>query len=206
MEKSDKRVIAFDLGNVLFGFDYVIALQKIEKRMRTTVNEVMEALYAEDFTIPFEKGLVSGPAFYENFKKEFALTCGYTEFVDIWCKIFFPKNEVINLARKVSYHYPLYLISNTNELHFEYLYNKYKKFFLLFDSLILSYRVKSVKPENEIYQALKDATKRDYKDIVYIEDRKELIMEAKRLNFQCIHFIDYLKLCEDLKRLKVNIT
>src|SRR3989338_3889420 len=176
--QTDKKVLAFDLGNVLFSFDYTLALNKIKSRMKATIPEVIFSLYAKNFTIPFEKGLVSGPQFHQDFMREFGIKLSYTEFVDIWCKIFFPIPEVIDLVIKLKNKYPLYLISNINQLHFQYLNCEYPDIFSLFNGLILSYAVKSVKPEKKIYQVLSEKAGVNFSDLVYIDDRQDLIDQA----------------------------
>ena len=197
------KVLAFDLGNVIFGFDYTIALEKIKHKMGASIEKIIEEFYCHDFTLPFEKGLVSGHDFYLDFKKTFSADFNYQEFTDIWCKIFFPIPEVIDLVRKLKKKYSIYMISNINELHFDYLLQEYPEVFSLFDGLILSFKVKSIKPEIKIYQALKDACGVEFNNIVYIDDRADLIEAARRLNLHCIQFIDHSKLIDDLCSLDI---
>lgn len=199
------KTLAFDLGNVLFKFDYTIALSKIKNKMNLSISEVIYSLYDKNFTIPFEKGLVTGEQFHKSFCNEFGINFSYHEFVDIWCKIFSPISEVIDLAGRLRGKYPLYLISNINQLHFEYLYTEYKPVFSLFDDLILSYEVKSVKPELKIYQALSDASGAAFSDIIYIDDRQDLITEANKLKLNCIQFKNSQQLVEDLASLGIII-
>jgi putative hydrolase of the HAD superfamily len=197
------KVLAFDLGRVLFDFDYNIALAKIKHKIGVPAEMVIKELLENGFVLNFEKGVVSPDEFYPFFKDTFKASLSYEYFVDAWCKIFSPKYEVINLARRLKDTYPLYLISNINVLHFDYLFKEYPEVFSIFNDLILSFKVKSVKPEREIYQALKDAAGVDFKNIIYIDDRKDLITKARDLNLQCIQFISYRRLLASLKELGV---
>jgi len=199
------KTLAFDLGNVIFGFDYNIALRQIEDKMEASIDTIIEEFYRNDFTLPFEKGLITGEEFYLNFKNRFLADLDYHEFVDVWCKIFFPIPEIIDLVKKLKKDYSLYLISNINKLHFDYLYKEYAQIFSLFDGLVLSFKVKSVKPEIKIYEALKNVSRAEFKNIIYIDDRADLIAAAKRLNLQCIQFIDHAKLINDLKALDIIV-
>ena len=203
---SKVKAIAFDLGNVLFSFDYAIALDKINENFKLTKNDVINKLMHTDFTISFEKGLISPRDFFKKFNKAFFLDLAYDRFVDIWCKIFTPKEEIIDLARALSEKYPLYLISNINQLHCDYLRRKYKDVFSLFKGLILSYEVKSVKPELKIYEYLKELAGVDFENIIYIDDRKDLIEPAKQLNLQCIQFENRQKLIEALRPLDLKLS
>ncbi|MCK5394149.1 MAG: hypothetical protein KAI91_07395, partial [Candidatus Omnitrophica bacterium] len=101
--------------------------------------------------------------------------------------------------------YPLYLISNTNELHFGYLYSEYRKVFFMFDELILSFKVKSVKPDIKIYSILKEMSGIEFKDIIYIDDRQDLIFAAKDIGLVSIQFKDYGQLIEDFKKNKIFV-
>ena len=200
------KVLAFDLGNVIFGFDYTIAFKEIKHKMEASIEKIIEEFYCHDFTLPFEKGLVSGHDFYLDFKRTFSANFDYQEFIDIWCKIFFPVPEVIELVRKLKKKYSIYMISNINELHFNYLYKEYPEVFSLFDDLILSFRVKSIKPEAKIYRALKEAAGEEFNNIIYIDDRADLIEAAKQLQLNCIQFIDHKKLIDDLRLLDIIVS
>ena len=203
---ENKKVIAFDLGRVLFDFDYNIALNKIKDKINVPIERVIGELFENDFGLSFEKGLVTADKFYSHFKDTFGAALTYEYFVDIWCKIFSPKDEMIDLVRRLKADYPVYLISNINELHFDYLYQKYPQVFSLFKGLILSFKVKSVKPESLIYQTLRDTAEVEYEDIIYIDDRKDLITKAKNFNLQCLQFTGFDQLLKDLKNLGISVT
>ena len=202
---DNNKVFAFDLGGVLLGFDYNIALSKIKDRMGVSVDKVIEELYCNNFGLSFEKGLLSSEQFYFNFQDSFKSSLTYAEFADIWCDIFFAQDEIINLAKTLKSNYPVFLISNINQLHFDYILKKFPQVFSLFDELILSFEVRAVKPEKEIYEALKKKAKTEFKDIIYIDDRPDLIVAAKKLNLQTIQFTSYNQLLKDLKRLNIPV-
>ncbi|MBD3245547.1 MAG: hypothetical protein GF333_00865 [Candidatus Omnitrophica bacterium] len=183
-----KKIIAFDLGRVLFDFDYSLALNRLQTRVKVTAAELIEEILSSDFSLGFEKGLVSASEFYRDFQKRFGSNIGYEEFLDIWSDIFTPKEEMIGLAERLGRVYPLYLISNICEPHFQFLFARYPHVFGLFRTHILSYRVKSVKPEQEIYSRLKDAGKARYADIVYIDDREELVSAARGYGIDAVVF------------------
>ncbi|MBU1366398.1 MAG: HAD family phosphatase [Candidatus Omnitrophica bacterium] len=199
------KCLAFDLGRVLFDFDYNIALDKIKNKAIIPQDKVIEELFYRDFAADFERGLITDYDFYLKFKKAFSPSLGYSEFIDAWCDIFSPKEEVIDLVRRLKAAYPVYLISNINELHFDYLKSKYSSVFSLFDGLILSYKVKSIKPENGIYEELKKVSGENYENIVYIDDREDLISQARKLNLQCIKFTGSEKLIVELNLFNVAI-
>lgn len=196
---------AFDLGRVLFDFDFNIALDKMKSKLNSSPEQIIEELFYKDFGTDFEKGLISSYEFYLKFKNSFNADIAYSEFTDIWCDIFSANTEVIALAKKLKKAYPIYLISNINKLHFEFLYQKHSDVFSLFNELILSYKVKSVKPEKKIYEYLKTICENNFENIIYIDDRQDLIAAAKKFNLKCIQFIDIHQLLLDLKNLGISI-
>lgn len=194
-----RKAFAFDLGKVLFDFDYSLALEKIKDKLGVSPNCVIDALFFDDFALDFEKGIISGYDFYLKFKESFKAKISYSEFVDSWCRIFSPNNTVVELIRRLRILYPVYLISNINELHFDYLYQQWKEIFLLFDKLFLSFKIKAVKPEKKIYEEL---FKEGFlpEEIIYIDDRQDLIEEGKKLGLRCIQFRDSKDLIKDLEK------
>ncbi len=204
MAVDKTKVLAFDLGNVIFGFDYLMALGKIKDRINVSVDFLFEQLSENKFGLTFEKGLVSSQQFYDDFKNKFKARLTYDEFSLIWCDIFYPHEDVIRLIEKLNKTYCLYMISNINELHFDFLHQRYSRVFDLFSGLILSYKVKSIKPEEKIYYALRDMAGADFKNIVYIDDREDLIKSARLLGLQCVRFKNYKQLLDDLGCLGVD--
>lgn len=194
------KALAFDLGRVVFDFDYDIALQKIIDKIGVSKHTIIEALFYKDFALDYEKGLISSYDFYLRFKNTFKATLDYEEFIPIWCQIFSPNEDVIDLIERLRIVYPVYLISNINELHFNYLCQKFERIFSLFDNLILSFEVNSVKPESKIYRELETVSRHKPEDIIYIDDREDLIKEAGKLNFKCIQFRNIRQLLKSLKK------
>jgi len=199
------KTLAFDLGRVVFDFDYNIALERIRDRIGVPQHVIIDALFYKDFAGDFEKGLVSSYDFYLKFINEFKANLEYQNFLDVWCNIFYPKKETVELLNKLKPVYPLYLISNINELHFNYLYNKFSDVFSLFNDLILSFEVKALKPEARIYQELKKVTNVPFEDIIYIDDRQDLIDKAKEFKLRCIKFHQLPQLIKDLEAQKIFV-
>jgi len=192
------------LGNVLFGFDYMRALERIKDKVKVAPEDIFKKIYDDNFSLPFEKGIVSARQFYQEFKRQFAADIGYQEFRDIWCDIFYPQKDVIDLAAVLKKNYRLYLISNINELHFDFLYRDYPDVFSLFDALILSFQLKSVKPEAAMYHALQQAAGVAFDRIIYIDDRDDLLRQAHKFRLRCIQFKNYPQLIKELQGLGIQ--
>lgn len=193
------KTLAFDLGRVIFDFDYNIALDKLKGKINCPPEKIIEELFFNNFCTDFEKGLISNYEFFIKFKTAFSADASYQEFTYIWNDIFSPIPQVIGLIKQLKNNHPVFMISNINELHYDFLYKRYPDVFALFNGLILSYKVKSVKPEEKIYEELRALAGRRYQDIIYIDDRPDLIDEAKKLQLNCIQFQHFSQLVDELK-------
>ena len=80
--------------------------------------------------------------------------------------------------------YKIYLLSNYGKTSFEAAVNHGRLSFMpLIDGGVISYEVKSVKPEPEIYQALIDKYDLVAEECVFLDDREENVDAARKLGF-----------------------
>jgi putative hydrolase of the HAD superfamily len=126
------------------------------------------------------------------------LTMPYDKFCDSWNNIFIPFNDVINFLGLLSKKYKLSLLSNTNDLHFEFLKNKYPQVFQYFTNYHLSYKMNARKPDNEIYQKVIDFYDIEPNKIFFTDDLAINVETAKKLKISAFKFEGLLKLKQDL--------
>jgi len=95
-------------------------------------------------------------------------------------------------------HYPLAIISNTNEAHILHAEATYS-FFSLFPVRIYSHQVKTMKPDRAIYQsALAALGGIDPLETLFIDDLEPNILGAVKLGWQTIHLRPEVSLREAL--------
>tara|TARA_B100001029_G_scaffold108828_1_gene89838 strand:- start:63 stop:653 length:591 start_codon:yes stop_codon:yes gene_type:complete len=85
--------------------------------------------------------------------------------------------------------YECYVLSNWSWETFQNMENDYP-FLKLFDGLIISGKEKIVKPNKEIYLLAIKRFNLKAKETVFIDDRIENIIAAKKLGFKTIHLIN----------------
>lgn len=100
--------------------------------------------------------------------------------------------------------YKVYLLSNYGKTNFAYARTNFK-FIPYVDGGVISYEVKHIKPEPEIYRALIDKYQFDPKEAVFLDDSLANLEGAKAFGFYTIHFTEFEKAIEELKVLGVNI-
>ncbi len=187
---SDRKIkaIAFDLGRVIFDFDYWAALNAIKDRVGIDLEKLYNDIFFSGLCLNFEKGLEEPEDFFEKFKAHSSLNMNFENFVPVWNSIFSLKPETVNLIKQLKNQYRVILISNINKLHYFSLLEKYPQIFSLFDGQVLSWRERSIKPEEKIYNVLLERAKAGRKELVYIDDRQDLIDAAEQMGFICLKF------------------
>ena len=120
-------------------------------------------------------------------------------FKDIWNIIFQEDPEVNDMIMYLKNKgYPVFLLSNTNELHFSYIMERYPIVHSL-DEWILSYEVGAKKPKQKIYDAIFEKTDVARSEVLYIDDIPEYVEAAKTYGLQGLVFKNAKDVWELLK-------
>ena len=147
------KAVIFDLGNVLIGFDHTIAVKKILKHTPKKSRDIYDLFFDSDLTQEFEKGKTGTLEFFQQVKTALELKISYGEFLPIWNEIFFSKPESEDFVGSLNSGIKLALLSNINQLHYEYIREEFSSTIGLFepDKIIPSFRTGFIKPDKEIY-------------------------------------------------------
>lgn len=136
----------FDIGNVLVSFDHGRAVAALSAMGA----DLSDRAALEDLAARYERGAVERAAFLEDLRSILRHQADDGAVARAWQEIFEPNMPVWDLVEKLHGEYPLYLLSNTNCLHHEYLLREYTIFEKFADG-VFSYRVKMAKPERGIF-------------------------------------------------------
>ena len=109
---------------------------------------------------------------------------------------------MISLLPLLKKRYKLILLSNTDPLHKKYGWEKYE-FLSIFDHLVLSFEVGSVKPEEKIYREVERLSQFPSEEHLYIDDIADYVEAAKKLGWDAIQFIDHTQLLEEFRNRNV---
>jgi putative hydrolase of the HAD superfamily len=197
------RALIFDLGNVLVFFDHRIVLERLVKICNFSADEIRIAFFKSDIMQRYMTGRISSEHFFSEVQEKLNLRCNLHEFGLIFSDIFTPNQPVIDLVHQLSEKYPLFLLSDTNEFHFEFVQKNYPVL-QVFRYHTLSYRVGSSKPGAEIFNHAIKQTGFAPHELIFIDDLKTNAEGAQAVGIQGIWFRDDLQLKRDLKRLGIE--
>src|SRR5271154_2203595 len=109
--------VCFDLGMVLLHFDWQIMLGRIAEKSPLTPDEILRLMQEDRSTLTYEVGGITSPKFFSHLKKLLRYKGTAKELRRCYSEIFTPLSDHIALAALLAPHYPLAIISNTNEAH-----------------------------------------------------------------------------------------
>ena len=176
----------FDLGKVLLDFDYGIAIARIQKQCRLSIDELQALINQSPLLYRYETNLLTTAQFFAEVQSASGFCGDLVQFRGLFSDIFSPIEPMIQLhatlrARKV----PTYIFSNTNELAIEHIRSRFA-FFREFDGYILSYEHSAMKPDAALYDAVERAAGRRGADLLYIDDRPENIATGRERGWHTV--------------------
>jgi putative hydrolase of the HAD superfamily len=198
------RLIVSDFGGVICTYDYRIFCERLARRIARSADDVYAALYGNDLQVEFELGHLTGPEYYRRVMRLFGAETPYEEFFAMYGDIFTEIPATCDLLRRLHARYPLYLLSDTNEIHFGYV-KRTVDVLRLFDQFIVSYEVGAMKPGPRIYEEVLRRSGLPAEACVFIDDRPGNVEGARRVGMQALHFTSPEQCAADLVRLGVTI-
>ncbi|HOJ44224.1 MAG TPA: HAD hydrolase-like protein, partial [Syntrophorhabdaceae bacterium] len=119
--------------------------------------------------------------FFQTICNRYSLEIDLENFKHIWTPIFKEdlkvKKIILELKQKG---YPLFILSNTNELHFTYIKENYP-IVHVFDEWILSYEVHAKKPKKKIFHEIFKRADVLGNEVFYVDDTEPYVIKAKEL-------------------------
>jgi FMN phosphatase YigB (HAD superfamily) len=178
------KLFVFDLGNVILPFDHRVIALRLQERSGMPLSSSPDELFSflfdwdEGLVNAYEEGRISSLEFFTTLKRRYRLVLDYEEFTRIWNPIFrddpLVNALILSLKRKG---YPLFLLSNTNELHFAHIGECYPIVHEM-DEWILSFEVGAKKPSSRIYDAIFERADVRPEEVFYIDDMEGYVKAA----------------------------
>ena len=174
------KVICLDLGKVIVDYDPTIPLNALGTRSALSFPEIMQVLTDREPLLQFDRGHYSRSDFYRTMCARLRLDVSTEEFERLWTSLFLPEpllpeSFLLSLKRR----YRLLMLSNVNEVHFEFIWKNYPLVRHIEDRL-LSYELGCLKPEPAIYRIAIERAGVRPQEIFFADDRPENVEAARR--------------------------
>jgi len=180
--------IIFDLGNVIIEVDE----NKTANFLKTfdyDYNNIKEKL--KNTIINFELGMINSTEFISTTKKV-CPSLSEKQIKEAWLLMLKPISyDTFKLLENLKKHYKIFVLSNTNELHYEYFSKQFEKDFKtnfrnFFDNVFLSFEIKLRKPDLNIFKYIIDKTNIKPEETIFIDDIPENLATSKILGFNTL--------------------
>lgn len=184
-------LIIFDLGNVLLDYDHRLSCRQLSNlsKHKHSTEEIYNFLF-NDYGLSrrYDEGTITTEEFFKTVVDKFGLSVSFSEFLPIWNNIFKENKAISQLVRDLKRRYKVYLISNTNEMHFNYLSQRFR-ILSEFDKIFASYALGLRKPHRGIFELALKAARIKPQETIFIDDIPEHVEAASRLGIKTIQFI-----------------
>jgi len=199
--------IIFDLGNVIINIDSNRAVNAMKEMGFDNFEESYTLLQQSDLFDFLEKGLITPEKFRADLQEHFNRSVLPKKIDDAWNSMLldFPKKR-IKLLQDLESKYRLFLLSNTNIIH----YHKYNQDFIdqygfglsnLFEKVYFSFDMGMRKPDLEVFKyVIKDSNLKPI-ETLFVDDSAENIDSANKLGLKTL-FIDVSKGDDITQKLK----
>jgi len=179
--------IIFDLGNVLLAFDESRAVERLAARTGRTRQQIDEYARGTPHVTELALGKVTKLRFFHTVAKDLAFDGTYQEFALLWSEIFTPIEPMIALAESLKNRLPRLILSNTNAIHMDYVFEHYP-FLQDFDAHVFSHEVGLLKLDPAIFQRALRTSGLTAGRTVFLDDIAANAEAARQAGMQSIHY------------------
>lgn len=202
------QTLIFDLGNVVLPLSDEVHWWENTWCGIFEHPEKIHQLRTDGFFVQYEKGDFDSDFFLQHLTPYLKSDRVVEDILKSWNKLLqdIPPQR-IEFLRKLKEKYQVYLLSNTNPIHLEYIIDQlhlhHGKNILeeLFQECFYSYQILDVKPEASIYQKVLKKTGATAEATLFIDDKITNIEGAAQLGIQTLHISPQEDIVNVLKHL-----
>ncbi len=188
---SPIRAIVFDFGRVLADFDHMKSCRALAAHSEYSQNQIYDFVFQSGLEKAYDEGKTTSHEFYDSIITiTKANGISFDDFSRIWGDIFSANREMECLIEKIGDDVDLFLLSNTNRLHWQYIKQLpiIKNHFCGSEQLTLSFEVGVRKPNKKIFNLCIKNTGFSPREILYIDDISQFVQEFVSLGVRGINY------------------
>lgn len=195
--------IIFDFGAVIINIDYHKTRIAFEKTGIKNFDELFSKAKQSSLFDDLEKGLINDTQFRNHLRALSGINISDEDIDVCWNEMLLnlPPNRV-ELLKKLSSKYRLYLLSNTNSIHekafsanidAEFGWLNFKS---IFNKVYFSHLVHMRKPDVEIFELVLKEHKLNPATTLFIDDSPQHVEGAIRAGLEAFHLQDGADICD----------
>lgn len=186
--------IIFDFGGVIINIDHSLPGKKFMELGIKNFDKLYSQALQNHLFDKLERGEITPGEFRNDLRKYIPITVSDNEIDDAWNSIILDiPPERIKILEKLQNNYQTFLLSNTNEIHYdcyranlEKVYG-YKNFDELFKKAYFSFEMGMQKPYPEIYETVLSENNLIANETLFIDDTLKHVEGAARVGIRAFH-------------------
>ena len=193
MDKNIKNIV-FDLGGVLVDLDFKSTINGLQKAGFTNVKEQLQAFDQDGIFKKFELGEISADEFRASIRKNSSVSLTDEEVDSLWNLMLLEiPREKLELILDLRSKYMVYLLSNTNSIHWDYVCKNafnYRGFRMddYFEETFLSYEMHLAKPDKAIFEKMLNDANLLPEETLFIDDLEANCKAAEEIGIHAHHY------------------
>ncbi len=198
-EKNGKiEAVVFDLGNVLVDFDFSPFFQFLKDHdiTATTEAEFHQACGTEGL----KTGALGASEFLENISRILKRPVATSEIKEKFQNIFTPAQPMLEFVSEIRKSRPVYVLSDTNELHWDFICNRFHVHNYI-DGFLGSHQAGALKPSLEIYTKAEHHFQISPGTTIFIDDLVENVEGARRAGWIAFQHLSAVETISTLRSL-----
>lgn len=175
MKSKGIKNLLIDLGGVLINLDHQRCMENFKELGFTDVEERLNIQQLHGIFMQQEKGLITSAEFRNGLRDMMGKVVSDNQIDAAWNSLLvdIPKHK-LDLLLELRSKYVVYLLSNTNEIHWRYACHNlfpYRTFRVedYFEKAYLSYEMHMAKPEADIFKAVIEDAGIEPQETLFIE-------------------------------------
>lgn len=183
--------IVLDFGGVLIDIDYHATIDAFKSLGVKNFEELYSQAQQEDLFNKFETGRISSQYFVNQLLDKVGKGVSPNKVVHAWNAMLGDiHRENIETVEKIKKNgYNVYLLSNTNDIHIQVAFDRWKKLPVieasdLFDHVFLSQEIGMRKPNEEIFKLVLDNISASPEEVFFVDDSIQHIETARKMGIQ----------------------
>ncbi|MEQ8302159.1 MAG: HAD family phosphatase [Cyclobacteriaceae bacterium] len=194
MRTNSIKNIIFDLGGVIINLSEERTLQSFSNLSGWTVEDLREQILNGDLYKKLEKGMISPSDFRDGVRGLLNVDSPDGSIDEAMNAMLLDiPTARIDLLKNLGNRFRLFLLSNTNEIHFE-AFNRIvkettgeKSINIFFEKAYYSHLVHMRKPDVEIYELVVSENALDTSETLFLDDNAVNLKGAESLGIQTVH-------------------
>jgi len=193
MDKNIKNIV-FDLGGVLVDLDFKSAINGLQKAGFANVKEQLQAFDREGIFQKFELGEMTAEEFRSAIRENSTVTLTDEEVDALWNLMLLEiPREKLELILDLRGKYMVYLLSNTNSIHWDYVCKNafnYRGFRVsdYFEKTFLSFEMHLAKPDKAIFERMLEDANLLAEETLFIDDSEANCKAAAEVGIHAHHY------------------